>query len=327
MTEAETTPGMFPDKPGECPEATWEHLAVWERIKEALYSLPSSFKMEGHFPAIPASDLHSANTLLGAAIEEHIPTALNQMRATWDPSGDYGKCIFKRQPQTFPDVLFRKELIGGSETLFGIEIKSWYILAKEKEPSFRFYVNQKFCHPADLCVVYPWAFSAGVSGTPKLFRPLVVGARKAARIRNECWISRAKTEEEKAIKEPEGDGRFHTTKSDRINDSSDYDDGGNFGRLARTNIWAAEIKQIMREEHIAGIPLLGWHAFLSAFKETATLEESVEAIRRYLLRSGTKTPSPTDEAFSRIAEGVSTLYDLMGISTPAKPASKPKKKA
>lgn len=68
MTEAETTPGMFPDKPGECPEATWEHLAVWERIKEALYSLPSSFKMEGHFPARPASDLHSANTLLGEAI-------------------------------------------------------------------------------------------------------------------------------------------------------------------------------------------------------------------------------------------------------------------
>ena len=325
MTEA--TPDRFADQPGERPDSTWAHSAVWERIRETLYSLPSSFKMEGHFPTIPASDLHSANTLLGAAIEEHIPVSLNQMRATWDPSGEYGECIFKRQPQTFPDVLFRKELEGGSEPVFGIEIKSWYILAKEMEPSFRFYVNQKFCHPADLCVVYPWAFSAGVSGTPKLFRPLVIGARKAARIRNEWWVYRAKTEGEKTIAGPEGEGRFHASKADRINDSSPHDSGNNFGRLARTGIWDAEIRRVLREEHIAGIPLLGWHAFLSAFKETTTLEESVKSIRQFLLKSGIKETTPSEEAFAKIADGVSTLYDLLGIPDPAaKAAPKPKKK-
>ena len=160
-------PDRLDDQPDEVPTLRWidvampttepwEHFQLWERVRESLYALPSSFRMEGMLPQIPASDLHAANSLLGTAIEDHIPIALNLMRRTWDPDSKYIDCLFTRQPQTFPDVPFRRETATGSTTLFGIEVKSWYVLAKENEPSFRFYVNREFCHPADLCVVFPW---------------------------------------------------------------------------------------------------------------------------------------------------------------------------
>ena len=144
--------------------------------------------------------------------QEHIPVALNRNRQLWDPKGDYADCLFRRQPQTFPDVLFRRETGSGSETLLGIEVKSWYVLAREAEPSFRFNVNREFCHHADLCAVYPWAFSSGVAGTPRLFRPLVIGARKAARLREESWIAKAQDEDWKVIHKPVGAPRFHPTQ-------------------------------------------------------------------------------------------------------------------
>ena len=40
----------------------------------------------------------------------------------------------------------------------GIELKGWYVLAKEKEPSFRYKVTPAVCAPADLLVVVPWAY-------------------------------------------------------------------------------------------------------------------------------------------------------------------------
>jgi hypothetical protein len=267
--------------------------------------------MEGQLPNIPASDLHAANTLLGAAIEEHIPVALNLMRQIWDPQGNYADCLFRRQPQTFPDVPFRRETGAGSETLFGIEVKSWYVLAKEQEPSFRFYVNRDYCHPADLCVVYPWALSSGVSGTPKLFRPLVIGARKAARLREESWIAKAQSDEWRVINKPQGERRFHPTREDRINDSSPRDAGNNMGRIARTGVWDVDIQRLMREERISGIPIAAWHAFLSSFREGRTLDEVLGSIRAIAARYGTRSTQFPTSSLHKIAEGLSELAELM----------------
>jgi hypothetical protein len=255
--------------------------------------------------------LHAANTLLGAAIEEHIPVALNLIRQIWDPHGSYADCLFRRQPQTFPDVPFRRETGGGSETLFGIEAKSWYVLAKEQEPSFRFYVNRNFCHPGDLCVVYPWALSSGVSGTPKLFRPLVVGARKAARLREESWIAKAQSDEWRVINKPQGERRFHPTREDRINDSSPRDAGNNMGRIARTGVWDLEIRRLMREERISGIPIAGWHAFLSAFRQDRNLDEVLASIRTITVRYGAPSTQVATSPLQKIVEGLSELAELM----------------
>ena len=71
--------------------------------------------------------------------------------------------------------------------LLGIELKGWYVLAKEREPSFRYKATPAVCAPADLLVVYPWALSSVVSGSPQLYQPFVTGARYAAEYRNYWW--------------------------------------------------------------------------------------------------------------------------------------------
>jgi hypothetical protein len=312
----------FEDQPDESPKyewidpkikttKSWPHFDLWERVRETLYALPSSFRMEGNLPEIPASDLHAANTLLGAAIEDHIPLALNRLRLTWDPNSNYADCIFKRQPQTFPDVPFRRETAAGSQTIFGIEIKSWYVLAKEQEPSFRFYVNRNFCHPADLCVVYPWALSAGVSGTPRLFRPLVLGARKAARLRNQSWVAKASTKEWADIKEPMGPFVFHPVKEDRINDSSPRDGGNNMGRIARTGVWEIEIERLLREETISGIPLAAWHAFLSSFRESTTFEQAMRSVNAISKRYKDTQGDERAEYLKIVADGLEAIGNLL----------------
>jgi hypothetical protein len=287
----------------------WEHFKLWERIRETLYALPSSFRMEGNLPEIPAVDLHAANTLLGAAIEDYIPVALNRLRTTWDPSGEYADCVFKRQPQTFPDVPFRRETARGADTLFGIEIKSWYVLAREQEPSFRFYINRDFCHPADLCAVFPWALSSGVSGTPRLFRPLVLSARKAARLREEYWVGKAASDEWKAIQKPAGPFLFYPGREDRFNDSSPRDTGNNMGRIARCGVWDVEINRLMREERISGIPLLAWQTFLGAFRERATLDDAMRLIRAIAARYGAEPQEEVARAMKIIAESLASLGD------------------
>jgi len=284
--------GAFLDEHDELPQYTWDgpatkreeewpYFHLWERVREALFALPAYFRIDAGLPAIPATDLHAANTLLGAVIEESIPRTLNQLRTLWDADREFSDWEFHRQPQTFPDVVLRRVSPTGVETLFGIEIKSWYALSKEEEPSFRFNVNRNFCHPADLVAIYPWALDAAVAGKPTLFRPLVAGARKAARVREESWLQKAQSEEWKKIVKPNPDeARFHPTREDRINDTSPRDSGNNMGRLARTGIWKVEIDQLMIQERISGIPLKAWQAFLSAFSESKTLDDALKEIGR-----------------------------------------------
>ena len=309
----------YDDLADESPDPTWDDFEVWERVKEVLFALPSYFRMEGSMPNIPASDLHSANTFLGAAIEEHIPVALNLMRSTWDPESKYADCLFRRQPQTFPDVPFRRERTEGSETLFGIEVKSWYVLAKEMEPSFRLDANREFCAPADLVVIYPWAFSAAVSGTPRLFRPLVLSARKAARLRNEFWKHKATSDEWAEIRVPDQVPSFYPTKNDRINDVAPRDNSKNFGRVARSGVWDAPIGRLLREESIAGIPLLAWHKFLSSFQERSELDEAIRTIAGIGKQVGLETPDPAIEALIVAAESLGQVAEEIGRRPLAKP--------
>jgi hypothetical protein len=243
--------------------------------------------------------------------EDYIPIALNQLRTTWDPGGEYAGCLFKRKPQTFPDVPFRREIARGSETLFGIGSCSPASTYQLFISSFRFYINRDFCHPADLCAVYPWALSSGVSGTPRLFRPLVLGARKAARFREEYWIGKAVSPEWREIQRPTRPFLFHPSREDRFNDSSPRDSGNNMGRIARSGVWDAEIDRLMREERISGIPLLAWLAFLSAFRERTTMDEAMRSIRTIAARYGATPQSEAAETIKIIAESLMRLSDQL----------------
>jgi hypothetical protein len=132
---------------------------------------------------ISAVDLFTLNTPLGAAIEQSVVDSLNDVREIWDPTGQYKLYSFIRQAQVFPDVRLETtapDVPEGERILMGIELKGWFVLAKEGEPSFRYGASPAVCAPQDLLVVYPWTLDEVVSGSPRLLRPFIEEARYAA---------------------------------------------------------------------------------------------------------------------------------------------------
>ena len=87
-----------------------------------------------------ATDIFTLNTALAATIEDAMVKTLNDLRNVWDPQDEYETYAFVRQPQTFPDVVLRR-VDNGEEVLLGIELKGWYLLAKEEAPTYRFTVT------------------------------------------------------------------------------------------------------------------------------------------------------------------------------------------
>jgi hypothetical protein len=63
------------------PDASWEHLALYQRICAAIASLPAFFRTETKITGILATDLHKL-TVLDATIEEQVVRTLNLIRTT-----------------------------------------------------------------------------------------------------------------------------------------------------------------------------------------------------------------------------------------------------
>ena len=249
------------------PLDTWEHFALWEAVKGALFTLPSRFESELVVSGVLATDLFAFNSSLGATIEEQLVASLNRLRAVWDPEEKYAHYSFERQPQTFPDVVLRhSDPSFQPRVIMGIELKGWYVLAKEREPSFRYKVTPAVCAPADLLVVVPWALSRVISGSPQVFSPFVMGAREAAEYRNWYWEHGRTSQGNKGIVLSTAT-QHYPTKSDAISDRPNSDSGSNFGRLARARVMDDYIKELF-EDRLAGIPLSAWQRFLALFTES-----------------------------------------------------------
>ena len=253
-----------------------DHNQLYGNVREAVASLPLYFRTETHIEGIVATDLHTLNTVLGATIEEQVVRTLNQARNIWDPDDEYTLYSFVRQAQTFPDVLLRRSSDGN--VLLGIELKGWYLLAKEREPSLRFQVTEAACADQDLVVVVPWALSNVISGSPVVFEPFVESARAAARHRNHHWQHVRKTSLDVGIRIPEGVSPY-PNKSDHILDRPIADGGGNFGRLARTGLMDAYVQQL-NDVLLCGIKTIYWQDFLRAFQEGTTDADARSALQR-----------------------------------------------
>ena len=180
---------------------------VYERVREALFALPTYFRSDTSIEGILATDIFTLNAAFGATIEDQVVSTLNRMREVWDPDEKFMYHRFVRQSQTFPDVLLRRDAGGTgeheNEVLLGIELKSWYLLAKEGEPSFRFQVTPDACATQDLIVVIPWVLNNVISGYPKIFPPYVELARYAAEYRNYWWKFIRKTKSSTEIVSPQ----------------------------------------------------------------------------------------------------------------------------
>ena len=223
------------------PATNDDHYQLYQNVREAISSLPVYFRTETHISGIMATDLHTLNTVLGATIEEQVVRTLNLIRNTWDPGESYALYSFVRQAQTFPDVLLRST--SSEEIILGVELKGWYMLAKEAEPSLRFQATASACAKRDLIVVVPWVLGNVISGSPILFEPFVESAKYAADYRNYHWQHVRKTRQDPHIEIPSGVDPY-PSKADQILDRPRSDGGGNFGRLARTGMMDSYITQV-----------------------------------------------------------------------------------
>ena len=268
------------------------------------------FRTETHISGIMATDLHTLNTVLGATIEDQVVRTLNLIRSTWDPKESYSLYSFVRQAQTFPDVLLRKASTG--DVLLGIELKGWYLLAKEEEPSLRFQTTADACAKQDMIVVVPWVLGNVISGSPILFEPFVESARYAANFRNFYWQHIRTTKHSTEIESPVGVNPY-PNKSDQILDQPRADGGGNFGRLARTGMMDEYMAKLAHVQ-LCGINAVYWREFLKTFQESTADVAARSALERLRQRvqKAVDTPSERAQAALIIVRELERLLDLVG---------------
>lgn len=251
------------------PPAEWQG-GLHQRVVDAIYALPGLFKTSLNVSGVRATDLFTLNSALGASIEQSVVENLNALRKIWDTEDRFRLYSFVRQAQVFPDVRLQTDAPSAEpQVLMGVELKGWFALAKEGEPSFRYKVAPAVCAEADLLVVFPWVLDEVVSGAPRLLRPFVSGARNAAEHRNHYWsVLRGVAGPDAAIT-PAPHQAPYPRKGVKFNDEAARDSGGNFGRVARGGIMERFIDDLMLQP-VAGIPLGAWQRFLKIFSEGVT---------------------------------------------------------
>lgn len=248
-----------PDPPVRGEPVDWPHYELWKRVCDAICSLPDHFKTTTNIEGMLATDIFTLNSALGATIEEQVVYSLNTLRPVWDPDKEYQTYAFIRQAQTFPDVVLRRRT-NGPEILMGVELKGWYLLAKEGMPNFRFTVTPACCNPWDLIVIVPWVLSNVLAGSPVTFAPFLESARYCAEQRNYYWQYERVTRRDPMVNLATEVGPY-PKKTEQISDRPANDAGGNFGRLARYGIMQAYVAEMMRTQ-LRGITVQAWLDFL-----------------------------------------------------------------
>ncbi len=267
------------------PASNWEHVDLWRRVKDALNALPIHFRSDTFIEGINATDIFTLNSALGATIENQVVETLNLLRSVWDPANAYQTYAFIRQPQTFPDVVFRDVSRPDIPPLLGIELKGWYLIAKEGEPSLRFTQTASACSDADLIMVVPWVLGNVISGRPKIYSPFIESARYVADFRNYHWQHQRDAQSDSKIIIPDNIAPY-PAKSDKSTDAPTSDKGGNFGRIARTGIMDVYMSRI-KAMPLCGIKACYWLDFFKIFHQDASENQIAAALAK--LRSRIET--------------------------------------
>jgi hypothetical protein len=293
------------------PDKSWKHRELYDRVLDACHALPGRFRTSLKVAGISATDLFTLNTALGAAIESSVVDNLNALRELWDPDGKYEVYSFVRQAQVFPDVRLQTTAPGIADEdriIMGIELKGWFLLAKEGEPSFRYKASPLACAPQDLLVVFPWGLDEVVSGSPRLYRPFIEEARYAAEWRNHYWTTlRGVTGATAGVKDAEHKSPY-PSKGQKFNDEAVSDGGKNFGRVARGGMMEDFIRLLM-QERISGIPAQHWQEFLKIFAEGVTdkqVQTKLDTLRKAAVAGGA-APNAVEVALERINEAIRDL--------------------
>lgn len=243
---------MIDDNIQELP-AGWNHAALHKRVLVAIKTFPEHFKPPMRIEGLNIADLSRLGGVVISTMEEQTVATMNAMRSIWDPTNEYAAYSFIRHPQMFPGVRLCRAS-GSDDVIMGIELNSWYVLAKEGMPNFRFSRTEAVCAEQDLVVVIPWVLSEVTHGTPVAFPPYIASAKRLATARNEYWTHERKTGTDTKIDAPAGVNHY-PKKLDGIDDKPVVDGGQNFGRIARTGLmddYIARTKQtVLRDRSIA----------------------------------------------------------------------------
>ena len=269
-------------------------------------SLPALCTIDNHYSGILATDLFSLNTLLGSMIESKVVAYLNTQRHLWD-HGEWSEYHFIRSNESFPDVrLIRKT--GSHDVVLGIELKSWFILSKEGEPSFRYRTASEACDNGDLLCIIPWYLSDAVCGHPVLASPWLYSAKAAAEATKRYWIYERQTDkpltlEERGLDVPSDVRPYMSNARDKTNYKPRNDGGNNFGRLARTGIMTEFVEEVLKED-ILGIPANNWRLFLKAHTDSNSLNDIQKKIASI-------TKIPRSEEFESLVKALGDFLDAM----------------
>ena len=160
------------------------------------------------------------NTLPATTIETRVVETLSITRGVWDADGKWSTYSFERQAQTFPDVRLVSRRGADADIALGIELKGWYLLAKEGMPSLRLTVNPSACAVHDLVAVVPWYLSNVLSGVPTVLAPWVYPAREAAEHRNHWWKEVRVTTTDPGIIHPSQPVSPYPNKADEVADQA-----------------------------------------------------------------------------------------------------------
>lgn len=282
-----------------------KRTALYQNVIEAIRAIPFYFHSPINIEGLEAGDLFSLNSLLGGAIEIQTVETLNRIRSVWDPNDEWQDYGFKRFPQSYPDV----RLVRGDNhqsPAIGIELKGWYLLSKEAEPSFRYKATADASSVWDLLVCVPWTLNNVLSGTPEVHEPYIEQAKHVADMRTFYWQHlRAgnATNRDTKISTPKGIQPYPAPGS-AISDSPSSDRGTNFGRIARIQGLMTEWTNRLLAQSISGIPAKYWIEFLKAFTES-----KAEADLQHKINGLVRKSRPSDRS-SEIERAFGLLIEL-----------------
>lgn len=276
-------------------------------VREAIRALPFYFESKTVIEGLDASDLFSLNSVLGGTIEVQAVSTLNRIRNVWDPENQWAEYGFERFSQTFPDVRLVSRRDVTATPVLGIELKGWYLLAKEKAPSYRYTATPDACSEYDLLVVVPWHLADVLSGAPVVRDPYVEQARYAAEMRNYYWQHQRGVITGTGIISPRGVHPYPSPKT-HTSDKPEKDSGGNFGRVARVHGLMDEFITQAVNTPISGIEARHWIDFFKVFTDASDPEQIEANMKRLLARSDT---DGNEERAELIVQNVRAIGGLL----------------
>lgn len=282
-----------PDAPERTPLPEDEKLRKLHiNVQDALRALPVYFRSATNIEGLEAGDLFSLNSVLGGTIEVQTLATLNRIRDVWDPDEEWTEYGFERSSQTFPDVRLVSRNDSLPSPILGIELKGWYVLSKELEPSARYTATREACSPWDLVVFVPWRLSNVLSGVPIVYEPFIEQAIYAADMRNHYWqVQRAAKGGDTGIDSPPDVHPYPAPKT-KTSDKARNDSGNNFGRLGRVPGLMEDYCAAILATPVAGIGARHWVSFFKTYLDNA----DKSTVNDTIARSFAKVTKPNNAA-------------------------------